>query len=86
MVKIISGPTKWSIIKKCKCSKAELEIFTEDLKIGYFGTNYGGETPERKPYFECPICGKHNILQWIKDNIPPNWKYYDKDPISFDKE
>ncbi len=48
----------------CNTCKAVLEIDIADVKIGYFGANYGGETPDKEQYVECPECGNNVILPW----------------------
>lgn len=69
MVKVTNKPPMWQHKHTCTCG-AELVAFREDLKIGGFGANWGGDTPERLPYFECPCCFKNITLNW--GQVPRN--------------
>jgi predicted RNA-binding Zn-ribbon protein involved in translation (DUF1610 family) len=48
---------------ECRSCKSILEIEPQDVAVGYFGANYGGDTPEREYYVTCPICGTDKILR-----------------------
>jgi hypothetical protein len=48
---------------ECRCCKSKLQAEPEDVKIGYFGANYGGDTPDREYYVTCPVCGTDKILK-----------------------
>ena len=69
MVDVLNQPAKWQFKHTCSCG-AELVCYQEDLKVGSFGANYGGDTPERLPYFECPCCAKEITLSWSR--VPRN--------------
>lgn len=57
-MKIVAGPTTWEKELKCRCG-ATLIAEESDVRIGFFGPSWGGETPEKKTFVECPICGEH---------------------------
>lgn len=42
-----------------------MEVEKEDLKTGWFGANYGGETPDKLEYVNCPECGKTIFKDWM---------------------
>ena len=48
---------------KCRGCKSKLVAEIEDVKVGYFGANYGGDTPSRQYYVSCPVCGTNHILK-----------------------
>ena len=48
---------------KCRECKSTLEADIDDVQVGYFGANYGGDTPDREYYVECPVCGDERILK-----------------------
>lgn len=56
-MKVISGPTKWSTEKKCSGCKAVVSITIDDVSIGFYGANYGGDTPEEHICASCCVCG-----------------------------
>lgn len=47
----------------CQVCKSKLIAEADDVKVGYFGANYGGDSPERKYYVECAVCGTIRILK-----------------------
>lgn len=52
---------------ECRCCKSRLLAEADDVKVGYFGANYGGDSPSREYYVTCVVCGtdktlKHNEL------------------------
>lgn len=55
-VKVLKGAPVFTVVKACPGCKAELEASEPDLKVGFFGPSWGGETPEKSLYFECPVC------------------------------
>lgn len=55
-VKILKGAPIYTTVKTCRSCKAELEATETDLKVGHFGANYGGDSPEPGLYFQCPVC------------------------------
>lgn len=55
-VKVIKGPKKYTVKKTCGGCKAELQATEDDMKVGQFGANYGGDSPDPGIYFECPVC------------------------------
>ena len=62
------GPSNFHYEFKCKGCKAKLAATEDDVKVGYFGANYGGDTPSREYYVECPRCGTDRILE--RNRIP----------------
>lgn len=50
-----------------KCSST-IEIACEDVLVGWFGANYGGETPDKKYYVCCPVCEKSRLLKYNELN------------------
>ena len=48
----------------CRVCKSQLVAEIGDVKVGYFGANYGGDTPDREYYVDCPVCGTHRILKY----------------------
>lgn len=48
----------------CQACKSQLIAEIDDVKVGYFGANYGGDVPTRQYYVECPVCGTHRILKY----------------------
>jgi len=65
-LKVIAGPVEWSGMLQCRACPAILEIHTDDVRIGFFGANYGGDSPEQKFFVECIVCGTENIVR-----VPP---------------
>jgi DNA-directed RNA polymerase subunit RPC12/RpoP len=49
---------------ECRGCKSQLVAEIGDVKVGYFGANYGGDSPEREYYVDCPVCGTHRILKY----------------------
>lgn len=49
---------------ECRGCRSRLAAEIGDVKVGYFGANYGGDTPERRYYVECPVCGTNRVLEW----------------------
>lgn len=47
---------------ECRDCGSSLRASASDLKTGMFGANYGGETPNREFYVECPVCGAHRVV------------------------
>ena len=46
----------------CEFCTAVLIASAEDIRVGYFGVNYGGDRPERLYYTECGVCSRiHKI-------------------------
>jgi hypothetical protein len=48
----------------CRGCGTYLVARASDIKIGHFGANWGGEEPTKRPYFVCPSCDNHIILDW----------------------
>ncbi len=49
---------------ECRGCRSQLVAEIEDVKVGYFGANYGGDRPSREYYVECPVCGTHHIIKY----------------------
>ena len=49
---------------ECRGCKSRLVAEMDDVQVGYFGANYGGDTPDREYYVECSVCGTIRILRW----------------------
>ncbi len=49
---------------QCRSCTSRLVAEIDDVKVGYFGANYGGDTPDREYYVECPVCGTTRILKY----------------------
>ena len=49
---------------ECRGCKSRLLAEVEDVKVGYFGANYGGDTPDREYYVTCPVCGTDRVLKY----------------------
>lgn len=64
MVVVLEGPPEFTLICRCSKCKSKLQADRSDLKIGHFGPNWGGETPERLPFIVCPICSNNVLLKW----------------------
>lgn len=47
---------------ECRDCGSKLIAEADDVKVGYFGANYGGDSPERQYYVQCPICGTQRVL------------------------
>lgn len=47
---------------ECHKCGSQLEAEAEDVQVGYFGANYGGDRPERTYYVTCPVCGTDKTL------------------------
>lgn len=70
-MKIVDGkPFEYQFA--CRACKSELIAEADDIQIGYFGPNYGGETPERRYYVTCPVCGTDHVLPFTP---PPNVRH-----------
>lgn len=54
---------------ECRVCKSRLVAEAEDVQVGYFGANYGGDTPERGYYVTCPVC--ETIRQLDRDHVTP---------------
>lgn len=54
----------------CRGCKSQLVAETEDVQVGYFGANYGGDSPEREYCVTCPICGTDHIIE--RSRTTPN--------------
>jgi len=68
-VKILDeGPSDFHHKFTCKGCKAKLAAETNDVVVGYFGSNYGGDRPTREYYVECPRCGTDHKLD--RNKIP----------------
>jgi C4-type Zn-finger protein len=48
---------------ECSGCKSRLVAELEDVQVGYFGANYGGDRPERTYYITCPVCGTDKTLR-----------------------
>lgn len=61
-------PIRWD----CKGCHSTIEADDPaDVKMGWFGANYGGESPDKELYLACPICGSSRILSWEeRDRVP----------------
>ena len=55
----------------CKRCESVLEVELEDISGGWFGANYGGDSPDYHIHVECPVCG-NNIF--ISEDIVPKDK------------
>jgi|GEM_PF-3567571 len=53
----------------CRSCKSQLIAEAEDVLVGYFGANYGGDRPERLYYVTCSVCGTDKTLEDGK--VPP---------------
>ncbi|HYG84455.1 MAG TPA: hypothetical protein VD907_06290 [Verrucomicrobiae bacterium] len=42
----------------CTSCRSKLIAEPQDIRVGYFGANYGGDQPERSYYTECVVCGQ----------------------------
>jgi C4-type Zn-finger protein len=49
---------------ECRVCKSQLVAEIDDVKVGYFGANYGGDTPDREYYVTCPVCETDRILKY----------------------
>jgi len=49
---------------ECRGCRSQLVAEIADVKVGYFGANYGGERPVRKYYVSCPVCGTDRVLEY----------------------
>ena len=58
-VKIVAGPTKFTVTAKCGGCEATLKASEDDFWVGTFGANYGGDTGTPGLYFVCPVCDFH---------------------------
>lgn len=47
---------------ECPTCKSRLVAEAGDVKFGYFGANYGGDTSTRECYVTCPVCGTDKVL------------------------
>lgn len=61
MARVISS-TAWSHTFVCRRCQAVAEAETADVRFGYFGANYGGESPQPAFYVVCPACGSNHFL------------------------
>lgn len=68
MVVVLEGPPEFILLCRCTKCKSKLQANRTDLKIGRFGPNWGGETPERLPFIVCPTCTNNVLLSW--DQVP----------------
>jgi hypothetical protein len=59
----------FSFAFECRACGSKLEAEAADVKVGYFGPNWGGETPERLYYVSCVVCGTDRTLPCGK--VPP---------------
>lgn len=55
---------------ECRCCHSRLAAEASDVKVGYFGANYGGDTPERGYYVDCVVCGTTRQLDYYKETTP----------------
>lgn len=53
---------------ECRSCKSQLVAESGDVQVGYFGANYGGDTPDREYYVTCPVCGTIRILKYNELN------------------
>lgn len=49
---------------ECRGCKSQLVAEITDVKVGYFGANYGGDSPDREYYVSCLVCGTDRILKY----------------------
>jgi C4-type Zn-finger protein len=50
----------------CLGCGAKLRAAQSDVKTGYFGANYGGDTPYKALYVTCPVCDRDHELRDVK--------------------
>ena len=62
-MKVLETPPEWTAEVTCRC-ETKLQLFENDLLTGHFGPNWGGETPEKRPYVTCPHCKDDIQLKW----------------------
>lgn len=53
----------------CDGCGSRLAAEASDVKVGYFGPSWGGETPERHYYVTCVVCGTNRLLE--SDQLTP---------------
>ena len=72
-MKVVSdGTTDWKHTLTCDRCGSKLEIEERDVKLGEFGANYGGETPEESAYVKCPVCPNRIPFRaptWLMDRL-----------------
>lgn len=56
----------------CRKCKSVLVAEADDVLVGYFGANYGGDTPSREYYVTCAVCGTIRILKYHE--LTPNMR------------
>jgi uncharacterized protein YlaI len=54
---------------ECESCKSRLQAEADDVRIGYYGANYGGERPVRGFYVKCPVCETEKRLE--DSDVPP---------------
>lgn len=61
-------PIRWD----CRACKSTIEADDpQDVKVGWFGANWGGESKEKELYVECPVCGDSKVLDWeLRARVP----------------
>jgi hypothetical protein len=47
----------------CRGCKSQLIAEADDVLVGYFGANYGGDLPDRQYYVTCPVCETDKTLK-----------------------
>ena len=74
-----NGPSGFYYEFKCKGCKAKLAADEDDVQVGYFGANYGGDSPSREYYAECPRCGTEHKIPFSKIPLLVRQKADDKE-------
>lgn len=60
MVKVLREHPWWRF--NCPNCLSHLEASPTDVEYAWFGANWGGESPEKRFYVSCPICGENNFV------------------------
>lgn len=68
MMKIVDEKP-FSVQFVCTGCGSTLEAEAEDVQMGHFGGNYGGDRGERRYYVTCPVCETVKFLE--EDKVPP---------------
>lgn len=61
-MRVINEGPKWSYTCSCRGCQSVLQADAGDIRVGWFGANYGGESPDEHFYLVCPVCGTQNLL------------------------
>jgi len=54
---------------ECEGCKSRLNAEADDVRVGYYGANYGGDQPTRGYYVICPVCETEKRLK--DTDVPP---------------